>query len=151
MGCLEVDGSTPRKVPRITSVQRRQKTQESLSKVGHEAHRTKKDDMDAVNPNERRTIIRNPGNTIEPVRLRLEEGEIVARVWDITVAGIGILASQCLELGSSFVLEPAEPNRCLSPELRAEVRHVWKFDKDDYLIGCRFFRLLTMTDVIALG
>ena len=43
--------------------------------------------MNAINPNERRTLARLPGNTIEPIRLRLEEGEIVAKVQNISVAG----------------------------------------------------------------
>ena len=107
--------------------------------------------MDAINPNERRTITRNPGNTIKPVRLRLEESEIVAIVQDISVAGIGILTRQRLEPGTWFVLEPADPSRCLSPELWVEVRHMRKCDNDEYLIGCRFSRFMMMEDVTALG
>ena len=111
----------------------------------------KKADMDVFNPNERRTITRTLGDTIAPVRLRFEEGEIAARVQDISVAGIAISTRQRLEPGTSFLLEPAEPSRFLSPELRAEVRHLTKCDQDDYLIGCRFSRLLTAADVMALG
>jgi hypothetical protein len=106
--------------------------------------------MDAINPTEGRTVNRHLGNTIEPVRLRLEGGEIVARVLDISVAGIGILTCQRLELGTWLVLEPADPNRGLRPELRAEVRHTTKLDAE-YLVGCRFERLLTADDVVALG
>lgn len=106
--------------------------------------------MDAINPKECRTATRKPGNTIEPVRLRLEEGEIVAKVQDISIAGIGILTRQHLEPGTWVVLEPAEPNRGLRPELRAEVRHTTKLDKE-YLVGCRFARFLTADDVMALG
>ena len=107
--------------------------------------------MDAINPKERRTVKRNPGNTIEPVRLRLEEGEIVARVQNISIAGIGVLTRQHLEPGTWLLLEPAQPSRGLSPEVRAEVRHTRKCDKEDYLVGCRFSRLLTAEDVMALG
>ena len=107
--------------------------------------------MDAINPKERRTVTRKPGNTIQPVRLLLGEGEIVARVQDISVAGIGILTRQRLESGTWLVLESAESSRCLSPELKAEVRHTRKGDKEGYLVGCRFSRLLTMEDVMALG
>jgi PilZ domain len=113
--------------------------------------RTKEDDMDAVNPRERRTVIRNPTNTIEPVRLRLEDVEIIARVQDISITGIGLLIRQRLEPGTWLVLEPAEPSRYLPSELRAEVRHTRKFDEEDYLAGCRFSRLLTQEDVMALG
>ena len=107
--------------------------------------------MDASNLQERRTITRNPGNTIEPVRLRFKEGEIVAKLQDISVAGIGILTRQRLQPGTWLVLEPAEPSRSLSPELRAEVRYTRKCDQEDYLVGCRLSRLLTMEDVMALG
>ena len=107
--------------------------------------------MDAINPKERRTLIRHPGNTIEPVRLRLDEAEIIARVQDISIAGIGILTRRSLEPGTWLVLEPAEPRRSLSPELRAEVRHMRKCDEEDYLVGCRFSRTLTAEDMMALG
>jgi Flp pilus assembly pilin Flp len=106
--------------------------------------------MDGINPKERRTATRNPGVTIEPVRLRIDEYEIVAIVQDISVEGIGILTRQPLEPGTWLVLEPAEPNRGLLPELRAEVRHTTKLDKV-YLIGCRFARFLTTEDVMTLG
>jgi len=107
--------------------------------------------MDAINPMERRTVKRHPGNTIEPVRLRIKEGEIGARVKDISIIGIGILTRQRLEPGTWLVLEPAEPSRCLSPELRAEVRHMRKCAEEEYLVGCRFSRPLLMEDMMALG
>jgi hypothetical protein len=109
--------------------------------------------MDAINPAERRTVNRHPGNTIEPVRLRLDAGEFefVAKVHDISVVGIGILTRQHLEPGTWLVLEPAEPSRKLSPELRAEVRHLRTGDEGEYLVGCRFSRPLLMEDVMALG
>jgi hypothetical protein len=106
--------------------------------------------MDAINPMDRRTATRNCGNTIEPVRLRLDDGEIVARVHDISITGIGILTRQRLEPGTWLVLERAEPKRGLCPELRAEVRHTRDLD-NDYLVGCRFARFLTVEDVTALG
>jgi hypothetical protein len=107
--------------------------------------------MDALNPEERRSLTRNSGDTIKSVRLRLEEGEIVARAQNISVAGISLLIRKRLEPGTWLVLEPAEPSRCLSPELRAEVIYSRKGDKEDYLVGCRFSRFLTMEDVKALG
>jgi hypothetical protein len=107
--------------------------------------------MDAISPAERRTVNRKPGNTIAPVRLRLDEGEFVARVHDISIVGIGILTRQHLEPGTWLVLEPAEPSRQLSPELRAEVRHLRTGDEGEYLVGCRFSRPLLMEDVMALG
>jgi hypothetical protein len=110
----------------------------------------KEDDMDAISPMERRSLLRNPGHTIEPVRVRMEEVEIVARVQDISVAGIGFLTRQRLEPGTWLVLEPAELNQGLTPELRAEVRHTTQWDKE-YLVGCRFSRFLTTDDAMALG
>jgi hypothetical protein len=114
---------------------------------------TKEDDMDSNTLNERRAIARNLCKTIEPVRLCLEEGEFVARVQDISVAGFGILIRQPLEPGIWLVVKPVEPKRRLTSELRAEVRHTRKCDTegDDYLVGCRFSRLLTLDDVMALG
>ena len=109
--------------------------------------------MDGNSPKERRAIARKPGNTVEPVRLCLEEGETFARVHDISVAGIGILTRQRLEPGTWLVLEPAEPSRCLSTELKAEVRHPRKCEKEEesYPVGCRFPRFLTVEDMMALG
>ena len=107
--------------------------------------------MDEIDPKERRTVIRRPGDTFGPVRLRLEGGELIAKVQDVSVLGIGILAHQRLEPGTWLVLEPAQPRRSLSPELKAEVRYTRKSDKEDYLVGCRFSRLLTINDMKALG
>ena len=112
---------------------------------------TKEGDMDATNPKERRSVTRHPGNTIEPVRLHLDDGEIVARVYDISITGIGILTPQHFEPGTWLVLEPARSSRRLSPELRVEVRHTRKCDEDDYLVGCCFSRPLTIDDMMALG
>lgn len=107
--------------------------------------------MDSINPKDRRTVTRNPGTTIEPVRLRLDEGEIIAKVQDISIDGIGILTHHRLEPGTWLVLEPAKPNRGLSPELRAEVRHTTKLAEAAYLVGCRLARFLTSEDVLTLG
>jgi hypothetical protein len=52
----------------------------------------KEEEMDAIKPKERRTLTRTSEDTIEPVRLRLEEGAIVAKVQDITVAGFSVWA-----------------------------------------------------------
>lgn len=107
--------------------------------------------MDEINPADRRTVTRHPGHSIEPVRLRLDDGEFVARVHDISIVGIGIRTRRRLEAGTWFVLEPAEPGRRLSPELRAEVRHSKKCAEEDYLVGCHFSRPLSMEDMVALG
>lgn len=112
---------------------------------------SKEDDMDAIDPKDCRAVLRVFGNTIKPVRLRFEGGEIVARVQDISVVGIGILTRQHLEPGTWLVVEPAEPTGCLPPELRAEVRHTSKDDQEYYLVGCRFNRFLTAEDVMVLG
>jgi hypothetical protein len=106
--------------------------------------------VDAINPTERRGATRNPGNTVEPVRLRLDEGEIVAQVRDISVEGIGILTRQRLEPATWLVLEPAEVSQRWCEELRAEIRHTTKLD-EEYLVGCRFARLLTIEAMMALG
>ena len=107
--------------------------------------------MDANQPKERRILTRIPGNTIEPVRLRFDGGEIIGRVQDISLEGISILTTLCLEPGTWLVLEPAEPRRRLSPELKAEVRHTELCGNEEYLVGCRFSRLLMLDDVMALG
>jgi hypothetical protein len=106
--------------------------------------------MDAIIPKQRRTATRNPGNTFGSVRLLLEEGEIVATIQDISVAGIGILTCQRLEPGTWLVLQSADRNRGMPSELRAEIRHATQLDKM-YLVGCRFARFLTTEDVMAFG
>jgi hypothetical protein len=65
---------------------------------------------------ERRTITRSQVDTIAPVRLCLEEGNIVATVQNISIKGISTLTHQRLEPGAWFVLEPAETGRCLTKE-----------------------------------
>ncbi len=107
--------------------------------------------MDAIGRNERRTVKRNSGKTINPVRIRLPEGDIVASVHDISVMGIGILASQNLQVGAWHVLEPTARDGRLVPELKAEVRHIMACGIGEYLVGCQFSRLLTVEDMMALG
>jgi hypothetical protein len=107
--------------------------------------------MDEAKQPDRRAVARLPGTTIEPVRIQLDGGgETVAAVRDISIAGIGILLPQPLEPGTWVVLEPSRPKRRMSPPLQAEVRQATKCN-DDYLIGCRFSRLLTMDDLMTLG
>lgn len=107
--------------------------------------------MDEHNPENRRMLVRRPGNTIATLRLRGGATELVAEVHDISILGIGILASHHIAPGTSLVLEPAESIQKLRPELRAEVRHATTWQHGKYLIGCRFSRLLTTTDALALG
>ncbi len=101
--------------------------------------------MDAI---ERRVVSRFPRN--ESIRLRFEanEGELSATVRDISVTGMGILTKTQFEPGTWLVVEP---RRCVSPELKAEVRHSTKSDKEGYRVGCRFDRLLTIEDLMAFG
>ena len=107
--------------------------------------------MDAIPRVERRAVTRLPGTTIDPIRLRLDGGHMVAPVQDISVLGIGVLLRQRLQPGTWLVLEPVDPARHLSPELKAEVRHAQLFDTGEFLIGCRFSRYLTMEDIVTLG
>lgn len=106
--------------------------------------------MDAFTHADRRAVSRLPGNTIEPIRVRLDGGETVASVQDISIAGIGIVLGERVEPGTWLVLEPGKPTAHLSSELRAEVRRTTKRD-GDYLIGCRFSRYLTIDDLMTLG
>jgi hypothetical protein len=73
----------------------------------------KEDEMDAINPQQRRTTLRNPGNTIEPVRLRLDEGDFIGEVQDISIAGISNLTGQRLEPGACGL--------CWNPPSRTEI------------------------------
>jgi len=113
---------------------------------------TKEGDMGAITPNERRTVTRHAGNTIDPVRLRLDEGEPVpATVQDISIAGVGLVTRQHLDPGTWLVLETAKQLRISMPEIRAEVRHTRKWQEEEYLVGCCFDRYLTADDLMALG
>ncbi len=105
--------------------------------------------MDAITPKNRRTIARFPRDAA--IRLSFEGGEIEATVRDISVTGMGVLTLRQFEPGTWLVVEPADPARCFSPELKAEVQHTTRSDKEGYLVGCRFSRLLTIEDVMAFG
>jgi PilZ domain len=110
----------------------------------------KEDDMDAIKPEERRRLTRHPGNSTQPVRLRFDGNEIVAKVQNISVRGIGFLTNQRLEPGSWLMLEPAKLTRGPFPELRAEIKHTTELE-NGHLVGCDFARLLTVQDMMALG
>ena len=88
--------------------------------------------MDVMTPKERRTLSRLPKN--ESIRLRFEmnEGGFSATVRDISLYGMGILTQHQFEPGTWLVVEPVEPRRHFSPELRAEVRHSTKSDQGGY-------------------
>lgn len=108
---------------------------------------------------DRRIVARHPGTTIGAVRLRLNTGEALGSVVDISITGLAVLVKQPLKTGASFlplksgtcfVLEPSNPENRLSSELRAEICHSSIHDSE-YLIGCRFQRLLTTDDILSLG
>jgi PilZ domain len=105
--------------------------------------------MDAIKPEERRRLTRHSGNFAQHVRLRFDGNEIVAKVQNISVAGIGFLTNQRLEPGTWLVVELAKVNRGLYPELRAEIKHKTA-SENGYFVGCHFARLLTVPDVMAL-
>jgi hypothetical protein len=48
-------------------------------------------------------------------------------------------------------MQPADPSRRLSPELRAEVRQIKKYDEEGFLVGCCFARPVLIEDIMALG
>jgi hypothetical protein len=109
--------------------------------------------MDAISPKERRIVSRQPTNTLDSVLLHFDsmQPDIVTKIEDISIAGMGIRAPRHMEAGTLMVLEPARSSRRFAPELKAEVRHSVQCDNEDYLIGCRFSRYLTADDTMALG
>jgi PilZ domain len=106
--------------------------------------------MDGIKPEERRRLTRHPGNSTQHVRLRFDGNEIVAKVQDISVAGIGILTNQRLEPGTWLGLEPPKLTRGPFPELKAQIKHTTELE-NGHLVGCHFDRFLTVQDMMALG
>ncbi len=108
--------------------------------------------MDGPFPSERRAVRRNAGDTIGPVQFREPPAGQAqkARVWDISVQGIGILADCDVAPGTTLAIHAWSSQRS-SPELTAHVRHTTRRPNGGWLLGCRFARNLTMDDVLALG
>lgn len=99
---------------------------------------------------ERRRIRRNSAHTICPLLLRPQGGTVLsAHAVDFSVTGMGILIDMALEPGAIVTLERDRPGRRFS--ITAEVRHVSKVAKDQWLLGCEFQRLLSADDLMAIG
>lgn len=108
--------------------------------------------MDGPSPSERRAVRRITGDTIGPVQFREPPAgqALKAKVWDISVQGIGILADCDVAPGTTLVIHACSSERS-SPELTAHVRHTTQHPSGGWLLGCRFTRNLSMDDMLALG
>lgn len=107
--------------------------------------------MDASKANERRTFSRFPRDGSIRLHRATGEKDVVARVRDISISGMGLLTQHQVGTGTWLVVEPADSKHYFSPQLRAEVQHLTKADSEGYQIGCRFDRLLTIEDMEAFG
>jgi PilZ domain len=101
--------------------------------------------------NELRSVQRNPGDTIGPLQLRAESLSLMASVRDISIQGIGLVATQSFDSGTSFMIEAGPSGKSLPAELKTTVRHARMLEDGKWLLGCSFSRILTMKDFDVLG
>ena len=108
--------------------------------------------VDGPSPSERRAVRRTSGDTIGPVQFREPPAgqALKAKVWDISLQGIGILADCDVATGTALAIHAWNLER-RSPELTAHVRHTTRRPGGGWLLGCRFTRNLSMDDMLALG
>ena len=69
---------------------------------------------------------------------------------DFSVLGVGLLAEQTLPVGTTLFIEAGRFGKPLPP-LAAEVRHATQLSNGEWLLGCRFTRHLTLSDLDQLG
>ena len=99
----------------------------------------------------RRTIQRNPGLTIGPLRLAGSAGSFFADVQNISIIGIGLIVDREYPAGSSFLIESGPKGWQLLNTLTAELRHATQRTDGRWLLGCVLSRSLTPDDAEALG
>jgi hypothetical protein len=106
-------------------------------------------------PAERRATPRLVGNTIGPIRLRLQSSGNILQgdVQDVSVKGIGLLVAPELpiESGESLALESGPSGAEPRPELTATVCYGRILQNGKKLLGCRFSRFLRVEDFETLG
>src|SRR5438270_13573927 len=91
---------------------------------------------------ERRCVQRRSGETLGTLKIAMEpSGQwFSARVWDISIRGVGLLTNSSLEAGSLLSVQPCVAGKSLSVALTAEVRHAHRLATGGWLLGCRFSR-----------
>lgn len=107
--------------------------------------------MDGTLSQERRSLVRRPGITIGPLRLQVDGAAILARVWDISIQGVGLLVDRPLEPETELTVVPDGPEQREFVPIVARVRHAKQMREGNWLLGCRFSRILTTNDMIRLG
>lgn len=100
-----------------------------------------------------RAVPRVPGVTIGPLRLRAEcaDESFLARVQDVSILGVGLIAMQAFVSGTILIIEAGPSGKSLATVLKATVRHVTIHPEGGWLIGCAFSRHLVVDDLDALG
>ena len=104
-------------------------------------------------PTENRVVPRLPGDTVGPLQLRADSAGLSfsAIVRDVSIQGIGLIAHQAFDPGTSLIVEAGPSAKRLATELTATVRHARSLPDGQWLLGCMFSRHLTTTDFEALG
>jgi len=102
---------------------------------------------------EHRAVPRVPGDTVGPLKLRVEPMALSfsTNVRDVSIQGVGLIAEQAFVLGTSFVVESGPSGIALPMELTAHLRHATMLPDGRWLLGCRFSRHLTTEDFERLG
>jgi len=102
---------------------------------------------------EHRAVPRVPGDTVGPLKLRVEPMALSfsTNVRDVSIQGMGLIADQAFVLGTSFVVESGPSGIALPKELTAHLRHATMLPDGRWLLGCRFSRHLTTEDFERLG
>ena len=109
--------------------------------------------MDQPLEGERRSVKRVCGDTVGPLELTgATLGLTVsADVRDISIKGIGLVATRRLEAGTALTMKRRGSGHGPSSPLTAEVRQVTEMPDGTWLLGCGFARLLTAEDISGLG
>lgn len=107
--------------------------------------------MDAV-PSERRATARHAGANVDMVRFQLSDQSscFSATIADFSILGIGIVVTSACAAGTELTFLPGRHGAKFTDHLSAEVRHATELGNGTWRLGCRFSRILTLEDVLAL-
>ncbi|MCI0681937.1 MAG: PilZ domain-containing protein [Gemmataceae bacterium] len=101
---------------------------------------------------ERRSMQRQPAGTIGPIQIicGAPTEPVTVSVADLSLQGLGLLASAALPPGTLLAVQPADHHKRV-PNLSATVRHATARPDGRWVLGCVLSRYLTVDDLIALG
>jgi hypothetical protein len=111
------------------------------------------DGTSATSLPERRALQRFPGDTLHPLRIRIDKGNnlVLASMQDFSVQGIGIIMNRAVMPGAVVEIELGSLVGRFHDVQTARVCHATLRSDGKWQVGCKLSSLLTVDDIEELG